>query len=219
MSLDYVSLLSAFSIVVPFIAAMIRIKVLGRKYRPVVILLTIGLFNEVFSSIVVKYYHNNALNGNLYVLIEYLLIIWQFNRFRVISRVFRTIIISVGIGIWLTDNFILHSITQNNSLFRMLASLCIVYLSMDKASQLLFFNGPVLFKNTDLLICLGFFAFFTIKTYVEIFNTFTIPVKLEFYEDLWTILAVFNFITNILLTLSIVCFRQKQEYIIHSSRG
>ena len=219
MSLYYVSLLSALSIVVPFITAMCRIKVLGKKYRPMVILLTIGLLNEVFSSIVVTYYNNNALNGNLYVLIEYLLIIWQFNRFRVMSRGFRTFIISLGIGIWLTDNFILHSLTQNNSLFRMLASLCIVYLSMDKASQLLFFNGPVLFKNTDLLICLGFFGFFTIKTYVEIFNTFTIPVKLEFYEGMWTILAIFNFITNILLTFAIICFRQKQEYIIRSSRA
>jgi hypothetical protein len=219
MSLYYVSLLSALSIVVPFIAAMGRIKVLGRKYRPMVILLTLGLFNEVFSSIVVKYYHSNALNGNLFVLIEYLLIIWQFNRFHMMSSLFRTIIISLGIGIWLTDNFLLHSITNNNSLFRMLASLCIVYLSMDKASQLLFFNGPVLFKNTDLLICLGFFAFFTIKTYVEIFNVFTIPVKLVFYEGLWTILAVFNFITNILLTFAIICFRPKQEYIIRSSRG
>jgi hypothetical protein len=219
MSLYYVSLLSALSIVAPFIAAMSRIKVLGRKYRPMVILLTIGLFNEVFSSIEVKYYHNNAINGNLYVLIEYLLIIWQFNRFRVMSSIFRTTIILLGIGVWLTDNFILHSISQNNSLFRMLASLCIVYLSMDKSSQLLFFNGPVLFKNTDLLICLGFFAFFTIKTYVEIFNTFTIPVEQKFYEGLWTVLAVFNFITNILFTFAIICFRQKQAYIIRSSRA
>lgn len=218
MSLYYVSLLSAFSILVPFTAAISRIKVLGRKYRPLVILLTIGLFNEVFSSIVAQYYKNNALNGNLYVLIEYLLIIWQFNRLSGMSRTFRTIIISLGIGIWLTDNFILHSITHNNSLFRMLTSLCIVYLSMDKASQLLFFSGPVLFKNTDLLICFGFFAFFSIKTYVETFNVFTMPVKREFYEELWSILAVINLITNILLTLAILCFRQKQEYIIHFSR-
>lgn len=219
MSFYYVSLLSALSIVVPFIAAMSRIKVLGRKYKPMVILLTIGLFNELFSSIVVQYFNNNALNGNLYVLIEYLLIIWQFNRLSGMSKFFRTIILSLGVGIWLTDNFLLHSISQNNSLFRMLASLCIVYLSMDKASQLLFFKGPVLFKNTDLLICLGFFAFFTIKTYVEIFNVFTLPVKQEFYEGLWTILSVFNFITNILFTFAILCFRQKQEFIIRSSRA
>lgn len=219
MSLYYVSLLSAFSIVVPFTAAMSRIKVLGMKYRPLVILLTIGLFNEVFSSILVEYYKNNALNGNLYVLIEYLLIIWLFKRLSGMSGTLHAIILSLGIGVWLTDNFILHSLTHNNSLFRMLSSLCIVYVSMDKAIQLLFFNGPVLFKNTDLLICLGFFAFFSIKTYVEIFNVFTLPVKWAFYEGLWTILAIINFITNILLTLAILCFRQKQEFIIRSSRG
>lgn len=184
-----------------------------------VLLLTIGLFNEIVSSIVVTYYRSNALNGNLYVLIEYFLIIWQFNRLSNISRRFLNIIVSLGFAIWLTDNFLLHSLTQNNSLFRMLSSLCIVYLSMDTAMHLLFFKDAAQSKNTDLLISLGFFAFFTIKTYVEIFNVFSMPVGKEFYEGLWTVLAIVNFITNLSFTFAILCFRHKQEYILHSSRA
>jgi hypothetical protein len=219
MSLYYVSLLSAFSIVVPFTAAISRIKTLGRKYRPMVILLTVGLFNEIVSSIGAQLFKNNALNGNIYVLIEYLLIIWQFQRLNGdLSRTFKITIISIGVGIWITDNFILHTLAQNNSIFRMLSSLCVVYLSMDKANQLLFFNGPLLSKNTDLLICCGFFSYFLLKTYVEVFNVFTMPVKWTFYENLWGILAIINLLTNILLTLAIICFRQKQESTIHFSR-
>ena len=219
MSLYYVTLLSAYSIILPFTAAMYRMKAMKGKYTPLLILLSIGFCNEVYSSFAAHYFKTNSLNGNIYVLLEYLMIIWQFIRLRGnYSMLIIVALISIGIGVWVVDNLVLHSLKDNNSIFRIVSSLFIVCACMDKANQLLFDSGPVLFKNTDLLLCLGFFSYFTFKTFVEVFNLYEMPVMTSFYADIWSILAVVNFLTNILFSIAIICIQQKQEYTIPSSR-
>ena len=151
------------------------------------------------------------------MLLEYFLIIWQFNRLgRSFSKTFISVMLILGSAIWLTDNMILHSLSENNSLFRMAASLCIVYITIDKANQLLFFNRSVLIKNPDLMITLGFFAYYAFKTFLEAFDVFPMKIGYDFYGSLYTILGLVNLFSNLLFTLAILCIRKKQAFTIHS---
>ena len=217
MSAYQITLVSSLSILLPFAAGIRHFSELGKKYNGLFILLCLGLINELFSITLVNVLHNNATNGNIYVLLEFFLILWLFaNLSDYLSGRFILSFLSLALLIWIIDNLVLHSVTNNNSLFRMLASLGIVYLSMDKINHSVFFGKNRLFKSTDLLICLAFFLYFSCKTYLEVFNVFSIPVSLRFYETLWTILAVINVLSNILLMLAILCLRQKTVSIIPS---
>ena len=203
--------------VFPALAAVFRFKIMIPKYRPLLILLLLGLINESLSAIYIFSVKSNTINSNIYVLVEYLLILWQFNRLGTsYSKTFFTVLVTLGAATWFVDNLLLSSLQNNNSLFRMCSSLVLVYVSIEKANQLLFFNGIVLIRNPDLLISLGFFAYFSFKTFIEVFNVFPMRINPDFYANLWVILSVINIFTNLLFTLAIICIRRKEEFILHS---
>ena len=220
MHLFYISAISACSILLPCGATLFRWSRMKEKYLPLTLLLALGILNETTSFISLHYCANNTVNGNIYVLADFLLVVWLFARLDTfISKIFLSLIMVSGLILWIADNLLLHSLSANNSMFRMVASLIIVYISIDKVNQLLFFSSPIRLKNTDLLLSIGFLTYHAYKTFVEAFHVFPMPKDRAFYEKLWVILGIINMVTNLLFTLAILCIRQKQEFTLRLSRA
>ena len=75
----YTFLLSE-SILLPLIAGLVRFSRIGKAYRPFFLLIVIAALSELASFIIIKSAtHNNAAVNNIYALIEWLLIAWQFH--------------------------------------------------------------------------------------------------------------------------------------------
>jgi hypothetical protein len=220
MPLFYVSVISALSILPPFILAILFFRRLNGKYLPLLVLLSFGLINEVISYVSIILHATNSINGNIYILADFLLVVWLFAKLnRHQSKKIISGLIIGGVAVWMIDNLLIHSLEANNSMFRMVASLIILYMSIDKVNHILFFKTRFSLKNTDLLICMGFIIYHTYKTFVEAFHIYPMKLGAIFYERLWVILAIINIITNLLFTLAILCIRQKQEYILPLSRA
>src|ERR1700689_3928862 len=71
--------LVSISIVFPFIAGLIRFRRIGKSYQPFFILVVVGVVTELINGYVcyVKH-HSNAVISNVYTLVEWILILWQF---------------------------------------------------------------------------------------------------------------------------------------------
>ena len=203
------------SILFPVIAGIIRFLYLGKDYLLFVLLIWVGALNDSLSLYLSYSAGNNALNGNIYVLAEYTCIlyvfyVWNGNHAR------RYIIwAAAGLLVWLADNFLLHSIRDNNSIFRIFYSVVLIFFAVDRFNNIIIFEKGRLLKNTQFLICIAFVVYYFCKSFAEILNAYSVPFDTMFYKRLWLGLAVVNFLANITYGIAILCIPKKQEFTLH----
>lgn len=216
MNYFWVFMVSAFSISLPATVSLVRRKRMGKRYRPLLILLIVGLINEFISYGMIRWHHNNLVNSNLYTYGECLLLLWFF--YSIKNQRLSWIYLSVTLAtlIWILDNGWLHSLNHNNSIFRIFSSILVIWLSMDKINQLLMTGATDRFKTTDLLICTAFLTYYAYRTLLHIFNLFTLSTQRDFTTLLWLIHTLINFLTNIILTLAILCIPRQKNYTRYS---
>lgn len=207
--------ISAFSIALPCATGIIRCKHIYQRYAPFIFVLIIGLLNESLSLLLIRLFSNNLINSNIYTLLEYLLYVWFFQRISELNRKSLIVLLSLGFSIWIIDNFLLHDLLYSNSLFRVIASLIILWLSINKLSHLTFSVLPDYFKKTDLLLCFSLLSYFTFRGFIHVIKLFSIGYTTEFYIDLWIILSILNLLVNIAFFIAILWIPKQQPSIQH----
>lgn len=213
----YVTLISACSVACPVAATLVRFKRMKCKYLPLTLLMGLAAVNEMISIFSSCRGTFTSVNGNIYVLIEFFIIVWLFQRLcSGLSRKFLITIAVTGLIVWIADNLVVNSLHSNNSLFRMLASFVIVFLSMDKINQAVLSGGFVQTSRADLVLCSGFLVYYTYKAFVEAFHLFPLHPDKSFYIILWIILGIINMIVNALFTIAILCISTKKRIYIRS---
>src|ERR1044072_7179021 len=76
----------AFSIAIPATLGLVRFKKSERSFLPFLWLMWLSIINELVSFIAIKTGHSNAVNYNVFTLVEGLLITWQFNKWKLFER-------------------------------------------------------------------------------------------------------------------------------------
>jgi hypothetical protein len=197
-------LVSAFSIALPLTASLFRYRLMRERYLPLIILFMAGLANEITSTIMVTIRRNNSVNSNCYTLAEYLLFLWLFYKLRVINRQFVITAAITGILFWAGDNLFVNNLHQYNDASRIMGSLMVVWLSMERGIQLVY-NGPgEPYRRTDLIFCICFFTYYAYQSFISIFDLFPMGVPANFYTWLWLVLGLINLLMNIVYTLVIL---------------
>jgi hypothetical protein len=203
-----------YSILIPAIAGVIRYKVVLKDFHPFFWLLWLGVINETISLFSIYTIRSNTVNSNIYVLLEFCLILLLYYR-RSESRPRKYLILAMlGLLVWLSDNFFINNISQNNSLFRVFYSFLIVFLSIDVMNRILVFDTSPLYKNCMFLIAITFIFYYGFKAYVESFNVLHIGLSREILTSLWKILYFVNVIANLLYTAAVLCMPKKQKFIM-----
>ncbi len=203
-----------YSILFAVVFGIIRFKKVEPSFRPFIILMWIGLANEIMSQLVVLVFNRMNANANVYVLVEFAFILFQFYKWntRPISRYL--FLFCIGLGIWIVDNMVVNSISTINSIFRVSYSFIIVLLSLDQIGRLLLFERGSMFKNAIFLVCTGFLIFYGFKTCIEVFNILQLKFEADFYRNLWTLMGVFNIIANLIYALAILWMPKRREFIL-----
>jgi len=210
----WLRVLLSYSILIPAIAAAIRYKVVLKDYRPFLWLIALGLFNETLSIILIYSIRSNMVNSNIYVLLEYELILYQFYRWNN-SKAGKYIVFALlGLLIWTADNLIINHITQNNSWFRVFYSFVIVFFSIDLINRILVFDTSPALKNAMFLIAITFLFYYGFKAFVESFNVVHLGLSINLLKTLWKILYFVNVFANLLYTTAILCIPTKQKFIL-----
>jgi hypothetical protein len=208
----------SFSIIIPFLIGVIRYKRVLKSYHPILILFAIGLLNEILSVVFSFTIKNNAVNNNIYILIEFVLMIWQFYRWDILRSRRNTLSLILGITIlvWVYDNLISHTIETFNSLYRVFYSSVLIFLSIDQTNRLIVNEKKNLFKNSIFLICIGILLFYTNKVLIETFYLFKLPVRHMFYDNLFFIIACVNVFVNLLYALAVLWIPTKEKFTLPS---
>lgn len=200
------------SIIIAAIIGLIRFRSILRDYYPFIFFIWIGLINDSLSLVFIFGKGSNAINSNIYVLVEYGLILLQFyywNRDKITRYYF---LLGLGLAVWISDNFIINNLNQNNSVFRIFYSFIIVLLSIEQVNIIIINHKNNLIKNAMFLICVAFLFYYGCKAFVEVFNAFHLQWSNIFLQRIITILYIVNLIANLLYAIVILCIPTKQEF-------
>lgn len=214
MNIFLLNVVSGLSISIPALLILRRISKIHSSFYPFAVLLWVGALNEILSFIMILTKQHNLVNSNVYVLMEFFIILFLFknwNGWRIRTVV---ILIAAGFTVWIVDNFVWHSLSDNNSLFRLFYSLVTMILAMGVLSITILEERKSLFKNPTFLISLIFIIFYSFKAVYESFNLFHIGINSNFHYNLWLVLSIINLIANLGYTLAILCIQKKLPFTI-----
>jgi hypothetical protein len=207
-------IVSSFSIGIAATLAFIRFTGIEKSFAPFVILVWLGLLNESISYLLTHQGHSNAVNSNIYTLVESILLLWFFRLQGSFSGNRRFFYLLAGIFIigWVVEKFLLYDIRRFSSYFTTLYSFCVVLLSIHTINRLVAGEPKNRAFNAVFLICIGFVLFYTYALLVEIFWIYGLNSGAEFRVQVYRILAFINLFVNLLYAVAIIWIPRKQEY-------
>jgi hypothetical protein len=197
------------------IIGIIRFNTIVRSYRPFLFFLWLSVFNDGISHLSVSLWKTNAPNTNIYVLVEFLLLMWLFKtwsqqKIRNIEKVLVLLVILV----WVYDNLIAHSLLTFNSLFRVCYSLVIMLYSINELNQTLLTERKNLLLNAKFIICVSFIIYFSYKAIVEVFYMMYPKLSFDFYNNLFVVLVFVNLFSNLMYALATAWIPTRQKFIL-----
>lgn len=208
-------LILSFSILIPAIVGVARIRKIDNTLYPFIFCIWIAALNEILSAVLTSFQINNASNNNIYLLIEALLIGWQFKNWGLLSfykHAFRVYILVVISG-WLLETSFLSELHVIKSGFRIIWSFLIVLMSIHINNKLIYHHRGRLLRSPVFFIGTGLIFYYSFKIFIEAFLLYGIAAGPAFYKSLFVILAWINLFTNLLFAYAILCIPKKIYYI------
>jgi hypothetical protein len=174
-----------------------------------------ALINEVASTYLIKHYNSNAIGVNILNLIEGLLWLWQFRRWRGFTRrpKWEYPALAAGIvGTWAIENILLGRLFIFSSVFSLISSFMLVFLAINQVNRLIMEEKNNLLRNSKFLICSGAMIFHTYKIMVESFYVMKLNESNEFLSNIFIILVLVNLFVNLLYALATLWIPTRQRF-------
>ncbi len=209
---------STFSI---FAACMIGIFRFGKvlpAYRPFLLFIWVGAGNELLSVVCISVTDNNVPNSNIYVLMEYLLLLYVFYNWNLAktrkTKIRYLLLLSGGLSAWILDNLVVNSLFTINCTFRVIYSIIILLLSINQINKLTVFAKKKVTGDAMFQICMAFAFYFSYKAFIETFYILEMPFSKPFYLNCFIILLIINLLTNLIYAIAVLCMPTKREFIL-----
>jgi hypothetical protein len=197
----------ALTILLPLIAGLIRFRRIGKSYQPFFTLLVAGVVAELINGYVVYVkHHSNAVVSNAYILVEWILILWQFRVWGLLqarNNVYYAVL-AVTCSIWIAENLVLGHLGEFSPYSRFFYSFFIVLLSVNKINFMITHDNRNLLRHPGFLICIGFIIFFIYKIIYEwayqssLFGATEITTKIIMLD------GYINALTNIIFAVALL---------------
>lgn len=210
------SFLLSLIVALPFVAGLIKLKRIDPAYYPFILLLGIGLLAEIASRITIKLFGGNTVVIGVYSLIEALLLLLLFHKWRPYATTKRLLWIFGGIccAIWITENLIYWRIVSDFSpVFRVCYSFLVVILSVNEINFLITHQNRNLLRNARFIFCIGFLVYFLYQILLEgsfYISTYKNPPAIS--NSIISLQVKINVITNLIYLVGVLLIPQKSFY-------
>jgi hypothetical protein len=212
----FTKLVGGYTICFALLIGIIRFHRILEGYKPFIYFLIIAFLNEVMSQVLSKALGSNAIGSNIYVLIEFLILLLLFRNWGYHTRKDRFYII-IGVivsAIWILDSVIFHPLTKFNSIYRIVYSFVLIFLSIDEINFIIVSERRNVLKNSRFIICSVFIFFFSYKALVETFFLIEAPFSNDFYRHLVVISTFINLLANLTFILATSWMPTKQRFLL-----
>jgi hypothetical protein len=210
----YTFLLSE-SILLPLIAGLVRFSRIGKAYRPFFLLIVIAALSELVSFIIIKSAtHNNAAVNNIYALIEWLLIAWQFHVWGLLRS--RKVVFYILTGcvamIWVWEDLIRGQITTYPAYFQVFYAFFIVIFSVNTINFMITHDNRNLFGHPTFLICIAFIIYFIYSIIVQWAYQTSLGGATNATRSVLMLINYINALTNVIFAIAILRIPRPQRF-------
>jgi hypothetical protein len=203
--------ISAFSLAIPILLSIFRFNMIGEAYRPFIYLLWIGGANEILSNLLINRGYYNAVNSNIYSLVESLLLLWFFRNSGAFNRAkfMYPLLFIFFTATWLVDVIVFGYLINGkfidhfNTYFSIITGLPIVLSSINVMNDVLTRERDIA-RNPSFLICVGLMIYFTYRTFIE--------ACWLFYNQVYDIHSFINLLCNLIYAIAVLWMQRRQAF-------
>jgi hypothetical protein len=212
---SFIIFLFSQSILIAFIAGLVRFNRIGKSYRPFFILLAIGVITELVNRYLIRVAHiTNATASNTYALVEWLIIAWQFHVWGLLrsrKKVFYALLIFSSL-VWVVENLVFDHIRDFSPYFRFFDAFLIVLLSVNKINFMITHDNRNLLRRPDFLICIGFIIYFIYKIIYEWAYQTSLFGQSDITTNIIMLFGYINALTNIIFAIALLLIPAPQKF-------
>jgi hypothetical protein len=207
----------SFSIAIAAVIGLFRFKNILFSYKPFIYIVWTAFLSEIISAVLIKGGGSNAVNSNIYVLVESLLFLWLFKGWGAMQKRnwYMPVLCSIVVLVWIYDHLILNKITEVGPIFRILVSFILIFLSIDQINKLIVQEMGNILYNPRFLICIGVVIFYSYKATTEIFFL-KLSMSANFSSHIFLILEYVNLLVNLIYALAVLWIPTKQKFTLPS---
>lgn len=199
---------SGYSIILPLIIMLFRYRSIYNNTLPIFALIVLGTITEIVV---------NVMFANLYILLEAIVIFRQLEIWLESNKSKKLIkwLYFLTPSIWIIEFFVFKPGSQFLFITIYFSNFFIVLLSIKKLNELTIGSRKDFDKSPEFIFCTGFILFFSFILLTHIFYSHYIHTSRGFKKNIWLILIVVNFITNLIYAYGILKLpaKQKMEYL------
>ena len=210
----YVAASLSLFIVVPAIVAAVRLPDISSDFDPFLIFIWLNAFNVGFGTIIEPLGYYNIVHYNIWFLADAFILLWLFRKWNLFEskKVYRSIVIMLGIC-WLVETIFFSKLTTDyNSYFRILYSFIVILRSISLINSLLLKANINPLKNPIFLICCTFILLNTITVIGEAFFAYNLILGNEFRMYMEDLIIFINVLCSLFFALIILWMPKKQAF-------
>ena len=214
----WLTLISGYSMIIACIIGLVRFRAVPVAYQPFVYFTWLAFANDVLSSILVPIIHSNAVNSNVYVLVESLVLLWLFYNWGALrgKNWYLPVLVTTLLIVWVSDNLILNDIAKINSLFRIYYSFVLVFLGINQLNSMIVGERGNMLRNARFLICSGICIFYSYKAFLETFYLFRTKATIPLLNNVFLILVFVNIFVTLIYALAALWIPTRQKFTLPS---
>jgi hypothetical protein len=206
------------SILIPFIAGLVRWRRIAEGYQPFFILIVVAVITEAINGYVIKIlHHSNAIPSNIYALTECILLAWQFHVWGLLQTrktLFYGLLIAFFL-VWVYEDLVLGNITGFPPYFRFLYSFLTVLVSVNKINFMITHDNRNLLRRPDFLICIGLIIFFIYKIIYEWAYQASLFGQSSITTNIIMLFGYINAGTNIIFAVAFLLIPTRQRFTLY----
>lgn len=208
--------LISLSILFPLIVGLVRHRRIGKTYRPFFSLIILGACAELLDHYLINTIHvSNAVADNIFVLLEWVLICWQFYVWGLNTKKELVLVIFLfPVAIWIVENLVFGHIRDFSPYFRVFDAFLIVMLSVNKINFMITHDDRKLYSNPIFLICIGFIFFFIYRIILEWAYQTSVIGATKTTDIIIMLNAWFNALTNIIFAIALLRIPRPQKFVL-----
>jgi len=205
------------SILLPLIIGLVRLRRSGKAYRPFFLMIACAALNEPISFVFARMTRSNAIPNNIYALIEWLLIAWQFHKWGLLQtrkKVFYVLVLFVSL-IWVTEDLVLREITIYPPYFTVFYSFLIVLFCVNKINFMITHDDRKLYGNPIFLICIGFIIFFIYRIVYEWAYQTSLYGTTGITDNIIMLFSYVNALVNVIFAIALLRIPHPQKFTLN----
>lgn len=213
--MDYpLVVIMSYSILPAAVAGIVKFRQAEASFLPLLFFFFLSLLNEVFSSVLIYNGYSNAVNTNFFLLIEVLLILWQFKCWGLYDA-YSVLVPYIIIALMLCWLIVFHKPAHLKlflPFFRYVSAGLIVIMSMLMVIKLtITYNGHLL-RSSIFLFCTGFCVYYSSAVLMEVFLQMGSILSDALRIEIFKAGSLVNLVCNIIYLIAVLWMPMKPRF-------